>query len=120
MTIEFVKAAASRLCVTTALAMSFAGFPNLVLASGNAAAGEAKSATCVACHGQDGLGMADEFPVLAGQWASYLEQALKQYKSGARKNAIMAGFAAALSEQDIKDLAAYYAAMPSPLGTPKP
>lgn len=90
------------------------------LASGNPAAGEAKSATCVACHGEDGRGTAPEFPVLAGQYVSYLEHALAQYKSGARKNAIMAGFAAGLSEQDIKDLAAYYASKDSPLGTPKP
>ncbi|NNF51632.1 MAG: cytochrome c [Gammaproteobacteria bacterium] len=90
------------------------------LASGDAAAGKTKSATCTACHGQDGLGTASEFPILAGQYASYLEQALIQYKNGSRKNAIMAGFAAGLSEQDIKDLAAFYSAMPSGLGTPKP
>lgn len=89
-------------------------------ASGNPAAGKQKAATCVACHGEDGKGTAPEFPVLAGQYASYLEQALKQYKSGERKNAIMAGFAAALSEQDIKDLAAYYARMASDLTTPEP
>ncbi len=89
-------------------------------AGGNAAAGQKKAATCVACHGEDGLGTAPEFPILAGQYASYLEQALLQYKDGSRKNAIMAGFAAGLSEQDIKDLAAYYAALDSPLSTPKP
>lgn len=89
-------------------------------AGGNAAVGQKKAATCVACHGEDGLGIAPEFPILAGQYASYLEQALLQYKNGSRKNAIMAGFAAGLSEQDIKDLAAFYAGLQSPLYTPKP
>lgn len=88
--------------------------------AGDAAAGKAKSATCVACHGEDGLGTSDEFPILAGQYASYLEQALLQYKNGQRKNAIMAGFVAGLSKQDIADLAAYYASLSSDLGTIKP
>lgn len=105
----------------TAFALLLSGpLSSVAHASGSPAAGKQKAATCVACHGEDGKGTAPEFPVLAGQYSSYLEQALKQYKSGERKNAIMAGFAAALSEQDIKDLAAYYARMASDLTTPEP
>ena len=89
-------------------------------ASGSAEAGKAKAATCAACHGEDGLGTSAEFPILAGQYVSYLEQALTQYRDGSRKNAIMSGFSAGLSDQDIKDLAAFYATKPSSLGTPKP
>jgi len=113
---SFLQRAAIGFC---AYVMSMCAVP-LALAGGDPAAGESKSTTCVACHGQDGLGTSSEFPILAGQYASYLEQALNQYKDGSRKNAIMAGFAAGLSEQDIKDLAAYYAAMSSGLGTPTP
>ncbi len=68
------------------------------------------SQTCVACHGNDGIGILPEYPNLAGQHENYLAHSLRAYKSGARKNAIMAGMAAALTEQDIKDLAKYYAA----------
>lgn len=109
------------LVISTGAMMCFAlGYSAQATAGGNPAQGQKKSATCVACHGENGLGTAPEFPVLAGQYASYLEHALTQYKNGTRKNAIMAGFAVGLSEQDIKDLAAYYAAMTSQLGTPKP
>ncbi len=71
-------------------------------------AGESKSQACQACHGQDGNSPTPNFPNLAGQYEDYILQSLKDYKTGARKNAIMAGMAAPLSEQDMKDLAAYY------------
>lgn len=87
-------------------------------ASGDPELGKAKSAACVACHGEDGRGTAPNFPVLAGQYADYLEHALKQYRSGERNNALMAPMAAGLSDDDIADLAAYYAAMTG-LTTPK-
>ncbi|MEJ2513870.1 MAG: cytochrome c [Gammaproteobacteria bacterium] len=80
-------------------------------ASGNAALGKTKSAPCAACHGADGKGTAPNFPVLAGQHASYLAHSLKEYRSGARKNAVMAPQAAGLSDADIADLAAYYASL---------
>jgi cytochrome c553 len=77
---------------------------------GDAEAGKTKSATCQACHGADGNTTIDgTYPKLAGQYATYLSKALHDYKSGERKNPIMAGFAATLSEQDIADLAAYFA-----------
>jgi cytochrome c553 len=64
--------------------------------------------TCVACHGNDGIGILPEYPNLAGQHADYLEHALRAYRGGQRKNAVMAGMAAALTDQDIKELAKYY------------
>jgi len=76
-------------------------------------AGEAKAKeVCQACHGLDGNSPIPEYPKLGGQRLDYLAKALRDYKSGARKNAIMAGFAGTLSPQDIGNLAAYYAAQP--------
>lgn len=77
---------------------------------GDVQAGKAKSQTCAACHGSKGASDNSAFPMLAGQHADYLVHALKAYKSGDRQNAIMNGQAAALSEEDMRDLAAYYAA----------
>ncbi len=79
------------------------------MASGDPEAGQEKSATCAACHGADGNSTIETNPVLAGQYASYLEQALRSYRDGSRQNAIMAGFASQLSDQDIADLAAWFA-----------
>lgn len=85
-------------------------------AGGDKAAGEEKAVTCVACHGAGGgAPISPQYPILAGQYADYLSQALQQYQNGQRKNAIMTGLAAGLSEQDIEDLAAYFASQGSPL-----
>jgi cytochrome c553 len=78
------------------------------------AAGKAKADTvCAACHGKDGNTPIDpSYPKLAGQYRDYLERSLLDYKSGARKNAIMAGQVQPLSRADIENLAAYYASLP--------
>lgn len=78
-------------------------------AAGDAAAGKEKSAVCAACHGADGNSVAPDFPKLAGQNEDYLSHTLKAYKTKARNNAIMNGQAATLSDQEIANLAAYYA-----------
>jgi cytochrome c553 len=87
-----------------------------VASAANAAsvdAGKAKAKeVCAACHGEDGNSATPDYPRLAGQHPDYLAKALRDYKSGSRKNPIMAGFAAALSKQDIDNLSAYYAAQP--------
>ena len=80
-----------------------------VSGAGDPAAGKEKSTPCQACHGPDGNSPSPAFPILAGQYADYMFQVLKEYKSGARKNAIMSAQTTTLSEQDMKDLAAYYA-----------
>ncbi len=77
-------------------------------AGGSAAAGKVKSAVCQSCHGVDGNSSNPDFPRLAGQYPDYIVHALTDYKSGARKNAIMNGFAASLSLQDMEDIAAYF------------
>jgi cytochrome c553 len=64
--------------------------------------------TCVACHGSDGIGILPEYPNLAGQHEDYIRHALTAYRSGQRKNAVMAGMAAALTDADIRELARYY------------
>ena len=79
------------------------------LAAGNADSGKQKSQTCAACHGPDGNNpTGPDFPRLAGQHYDYLLKALRDYKSGARKDPIMAAQAVALSPQDMADLAAYF------------
>ncbi|SFF24605.1 Cytochrome c553 [Fontimonas thermophila] len=79
---------------------------------GSAEAGAAKAATCVACHGPAGSSSNPEWPKLAGQGSRYLYEQLKRFKAGERKNPLMAAQAAALSDQDMRDLAAYFAAQP--------
>ena len=75
---------------------------------------------CQACHGVDGNSAAPDFPKLGGQYPDYLAKALRDYKSGQRKNPIMAGFAQPLSAQDIENLAAYYASQPAVVSTISP
>ncbi|MDX1487126.1 MAG: c-type cytochrome [Acidiferrobacterales bacterium] len=81
-------------------------------AAGDTAAGEAKSAACAACHGPDGNSVNPEWPKLAGQHPAYLVEQLRAFKAGHRQNATMAPMAKNLSEQDMQDLAAYFASQP--------
>jgi len=85
-------------------------------AKGDIEAGKAKAAVCQACHGADGnAGTDPQYPRLAGQYHDYLERALHEYKTGDRKNPIMAGFATTLSDEDILNLAAYFSSLPTKL-----
>lgn len=81
------------------------------------AKGEQKaSQICAACHGKDGKTPIDpSYPILAGQHEDYLAQALHDYKSGARTNPIMGAQAKMLSSDDIDNVAAYFASLPSGL-----
>ena len=67
------------------------------------------AAVCVACHGENGVGITPQYPTLAGQHADYLERALHDYRKGGRKNAIMGTFAGQIKEEDVRVLARYYA-----------
>ena len=98
----------STLFALTLLLGSFAAAAN----AADIAAGKEKSAMCVACHGADGNSTDPQYPRLAGQHANYLERALLDYRSGDRKNPIMAGFVAGLTDEDIANLAAYFASQP--------
>lgn len=87
-----------------------------VLAAGDAGLGRAKAASCAGCHGEDGNSVSPEWPKLAGQGEAYIIKQLTNFKSGARQNAIMNGMAAALSEQDMADVAAFFASQKRKIG----
>lgn len=80
------------------------------ITGGDAAAGATKSAPCVACHGPNGVSANPAWPKLAGQSGKYILEQLAHFKSGARKNPLMAPMAAGLSDQDMKDVAAHFQA----------
>lgn len=86
------------------------------IAAGDPERGQEKSQVCQACHGQDGTGVGDpQYPIIAGQYADYLAYAMRSYKTGERANVVMQGFMQTLSDEDIDDLAAYYAVQKGPL-----
>lgn len=92
------------------LAAYFGSYENETIAAGGVEAPAFdKTATCVACHGANGIGVQPTWPTLAGQHEDYLKHALTQYRDGTRKNALMMPMAQALTDADIKALAAYYA-----------
>lgn len=105
--------------------MLFLGLVGQVSAvEGDAEAGKAKSVTCAACHGPDGNSPTDMYPKIAGQHAGYIYKQLKEFKAGmtsggkeGRNNAVMGGMVAALSDQDMKDLAVFYASQTMKSGT---
>lgn len=88
------------------------------LAAGNADRGAEKAKQlCAACHGTDGnTPLQPDYPRIAGQYEDYTYIALRDYKSGARKNAIMASQVANLSRQEMQDLAAFYSRQKGSLG----
>ncbi|HYK24675.1 MAG TPA: c-type cytochrome [Steroidobacteraceae bacterium] len=77
----------------------------------------AAAAVCVACHGADGVGVIPQYPTIAGQHPDYIVQALKEYKSGGRKNPVMAGMAAQVKEDDMWVIADYYSKITPSLKT---
>ncbi|WP_438969576.1 c-type cytochrome [Methylophaga sp.] len=101
------------------LAIALTTFISLTLAqvsfaAGDAKAGKAKAAVCASCHGTDGMALLPTYPNLAGQNEAYLVSALKAYRSKERRggnSALMHAMAANLSDDDIANLAAYYASL---------
>lgn len=77
--------------------------------TGDAKAGKALAGKCASCHGEDGNAPAPNFPRLAGQYESYLVKAIEDYQAGKRSNPIMQSMVQGLSEEDIKNISAYYA-----------
>ena len=95
-------------CLITVLLC--AAVPSNALAGGDPAAGEAKAAICASCHGPDGNSTNPEWPKLAGQHAKYLAKQIHDLKAATtRSNALMAPMIAGLSDQDVEDIAAFYA-----------
>ena len=101
-----IRAALLAVLATSALALA----PAAVRADNSAAAtaGEAKAAVCTACHGVNGNSVNPEWPNLAGQGSAYIKEQLKLFRAGHRNNLVMYPLAVALTDDDIRDLAAYY------------
>lgn len=96
------------------------GVTGLAQAAGDAAAGQAKTAVCGACHSPDGNSLAPNFPKLAGQGERYLLKQLNDIKSGNRQVVEMTGLLTNLSDQDLADIAAYYASQTGSIGQADP
>lgn len=101
-----------------ALALVLTG--NQAMAGGDAEAGQAKAATCVACHGVDGNSAVPTFPKLAGLGHKYLLKQMKDIRDGRRPVALMAGQVDNMSDQDLADIAAFYDAEPRTGGMADP
>ncbi len=120
----------SKTILTAAAIVAMVGFAAQSLAAdtpaangyppGNAKAGQKKSAQCAACHGKTGNSASPQFPKLAGQNAAYLVKELEDFKTRARKNTIMNGMAAGLSNKDMKDIAAWYSSQTIKPGAANP
>jgi cytochrome c553 len=96
------------------------GLASVAQAAGNAVAGEKiVSGVCAACHGADGNSVITTNPKLAQQHPEYIAKQLANFKSGERKNAIMSGMAAALSPEDMANVAAYFGAQKAKVGSAK-
>ncbi|HFC52824.1 MAG TPA: cytochrome c4 [Gammaproteobacteria bacterium] len=106
-----------KLAITVLIAAGLVGGAH---GAGNAESGKGKAAACGACHGADGNSLVPNFPKLAGQHPAYLVKQLADFKSGARTDATMAPMAAPLSEQDMEDLAAYFASQNTSAGKGNP
>ena len=86
-------------------------WPRTAVAVGDADAGAAKAALCAACHGQNGISSNPLWPSLAGQHEAYLAKQIKAFRDGERVDVSMQPFVANLTDQDVEDLAAYYAGL---------
>lgn len=102
--------------IWAAIALATMPITTMAQAEGDAQAGQAKSAICAACHGADGNSMVPQWPSLAGQHAPYLERQIALIKSNARPVPEMMAIAGGLTEQDIRDLAAYYSSQKPKVG----
>ena len=98
---------------TSILTIAFAagGLLSPPLLAADIAAGKARSVSCAACHGNNGMSMIPMYPNLAGQKEQYLVLQMKAFRDGERKNMVMSPMAAGLSDADIANLSAYYASL---------
>jgi cytochrome c553 len=93
------------------LLIAMASLPLVSYAAGDAAAGKSKAAACAACHGAGGISANAIWPNLAGQKDAYLIKQMKAFRDGGRKDPMMSPMAAALTDEDIVNLAAYYSSL---------
>ncbi|QGW75344.1 c-type cytochrome [Pseudomonas alkylphenolica] len=111
----------NKLLVSLLLTLGVTGAANAAEPiKGDAAAGQAKTAVCGACHNPDGNSLAPNFPKLAGQGEKYLEKQLHDIKSGKRTVLEMTGMLAAFNDQDMADIAAYFASQKGSVGAADP
>jgi cytochrome c553 len=99
-----------RLWLTALVAACGIAAPAAFGQTGSVEAGRTKAATCAACHGADGNSVAPDWPSLAGQHAAYIVRQLQAFKAGERQDVTMTPFAMTLTDQDVLDVAAYFAA----------
>lgn len=107
----------NKLIVSLLLTLGLVGVAH---AAGDAKAGQAKAAVCGACHGADGNSMAPNFPKLAGQGERYLLKQMHDIKDGKRTVLEMTGLLTNLSDQDLADIAAYFASQNASVGAADP
>ena len=112
----------NKLLVSLLLTLGVAGTAQAAATAlvGDAAAGQAKTAVCGACHGPDGNSMAPNFPKLAGQGDRYLLKQLHEIKDGKRQVLEMTGLLTNLNDQDLADIAAYYSSQKNSVGAADP
>ena len=91
------------------ISLLLTGASAILHAEGNIKAGKEKAAACAGCHGEDGNSMVSTFPKLAQQHSSYISKELKAFKAGTRQNSMMNALSMGLTDEDITDIAAYYA-----------
>jgi cytochrome c553 len=96
--------------ILVAAVVALFGIANAAQAAGDVAAGKAKAKACAGCHGANGEGVKPN-PALAGKSEDELVQAMKDYKSGKRANPVMKSMVASLSDQDMANVAAYFASL---------
>ncbi len=108
-----------KLLAVATLSLGLVSLAQAAAPKGDAAAGQTKSAACAACHGADGNSMAPTFPRLAGQGARYLYKQLQDFRTGHRQDPTMQGMVLPLSDQDMADLAAYFAEQKAGVGQAK-
>ena len=111
----------NKLLVSLLLTLGITGAANAAEPiKGDAAAGQAKTAVCGACHNPDGNSLAPNFPKLAGQGERYLTKQLHDIKSGKRTVLEMTGLLTNLNDQDLSDIAAYFASQKGSVGAADP
>jgi cytochrome c553 len=103
----------TRFLLLTALSLATAQVHASSLVDGSAEAGKAKSITCTACHGAEGVSVNPLWPNNAGQGAPYIVAQLQAFKAGLRKDPLMAPQAMLLSDEDMRDLAVYFESLPA-------
>lgn len=104
-------------CIIAALSGAALILSGQVIAADMEAGKNKAAEICASCHGVDGNSPAPNFPKIGGQHRSYLEKSLKDYKSGSRTDPVMNSMAAALSEEDIENLALYYSSQSGTLNS---